>query len=231
MQLSFGEYHLLGIYLLDIYRSCNIGIFARANNTCVLVPLGLARTKMEKIAEFLDVKIVGVSIGGSRLVGPLVAMNDNGILVSKLADDDEIASLKHETGMHVERLESRYTSVGNMVAANDKGAIISGTFSRETAARISEVLRVPVRQISLASYIQAGSMITTTSSGALVHPLGSEMELKVISETLKVDVEPGTVNNGVPFVSSGIIANNKAAVVGSLTRGPELMILARALKL
>ena len=231
MQQLSGEYHLLGINLLDIYRSCNIGIFAKANDACVLVPLGLAQTKMEKIAEFLDVKIVGISIGGSRLVGPLVAMNSNGILVSRLADDDEIAALRHETGIYVERLESRYTSVGNMIAANDKGAIISRAFSRETAGRISEVLAVPVRQISIASYIQVGSMITTTNSGALVHPSGSEWELKVISETLKVDAEPGTVNNGVPFVSSGIIANNKAAVVGSLTRGPELMILARALKL
>jgi len=118
-----------------------------------------------------------------------------------------------------------------MIAANDNGAVISSAFSRETAAMISETLRVPVRHLSVAQYIQAGSMVAASNSGAIMHPAGTEWEIKQVSETLKVDVEACTVNNGVPYVSSGIIINSKAAVVGSLTSGPELMILSRALKL
>ena len=118
-----------------------------------------------------------------------------------------------------------------MIAANDKGAAISSAFSRETATMISETLGVPVRHLSVAQYIQVGSMITASNSGAIVHPAGTDWEVDQVMDILKVDVEACTVNKGVPYVSSGIILNSKAAVVGSLTSGPELMILSRALKL
>ena len=221
----------MGIHKLDIYRSCNIGIFTKSNDSFVLVPLGLAPTKMEQLANFLGAKTINISIGGSRLLGPLIAMNSKGILVSKLAEDFEIDHLRKETGLRVERLESKFTSVGNMISANDSGAVISSEFSRETAAMISETLGVPVRHLSIAHYIQVGSMVAASNSGAIVHPEGTEWEMKQVMDILKVDVEACTVNNGVPYVSSGIILNSKAAVAGSLTSGPELMILSRALRL
>ena len=45
-----------------------------------------------------------MSIGGSRLIGPLSAMNNKGIVLSRLADDDEIKMLRRETGLNVDRL-------------------------------------------------------------------------------------------------------------------------------
>ncbi len=42
--------------------------------------------------------------------------------------------------------------------------------------------------------------------------------------------EPVTVNGGVPFLSSGIVANTKSVVVGNLTSGPELIMLSRIFK-
>ncbi|PIW35341.1 MAG: translation initiation factor 6, partial [Nitrosopumilales archaeon CG15_BIG_FIL_POST_REV_8_21_14_020_33_23] len=35
-------------------------------------------------------------------------------------------------------------------------------------------------------------------------------------------------NNGIPYVTSGIVVNNHAVVVGSMTSGPEIMMLTRA---
>jgi translation initiation factor 6 len=52
----------------------------------------------------------------------------------------------------------------------------------------------------------------------------------MISEILKVDVEPATINGGIPYLSSGIIANSNSVVVGSLTTGPEFIMLSRAFK-
>ena len=49
-------------------------------------------------------------------------------------------------------------------------------------------------------------------------------------ESLEVDVEAVTVNGGVPFVASGVIANSKSVVVGTLTTGPELIMLSRVFK-
>jgi len=43
-----------------------------------------------------------------------------------------------------------------------------------------------------------------------------------------VKIEPTTINNGIPYVMSGILVNNNAVVVGSMTSGPEIMMLTRA---
>ena len=45
----------------------------------------------------------------------------------------------------------------------------------------------------------------------------------------KVPVELGTVNCGVPYVGTGLIANSHAAVAGSMTTGPEMFIIGNAL--
>ena len=39
---------------------------------------------------------------------------------------------------------------------------------------------------------------------------------------------PDEINGGTPFVSSGMLVNNNAIVVGNLTNGPEIMMLTRA---
>ncbi len=54
--------------------------------------------------------------------------------------------------------------------------------------------------------------------------------MNLIKESLEVDVEAVTVNGGVPFVASGVIANSKSVVVGTLTTGPELIMLSRVFK-
>ena len=129
----------LAIHLLDIYRSSNIGIFLKSNENHLLVPHGLAKTKIEKLTEYLSVESIEISIGGSRLLGPLIAMNNNGILVSKLADKNEITLLKKSTGLPVERLQSKYTSVGNLISANDRG-VIASTLLKDVKNQIVDVL-------------------------------------------------------------------------------------------
>ena len=221
----------MGIFPLDVYRSVNIGIFVRTNDQYVLIPKGLAPTRISKLTKFLGVKAVSTSIAGSRLIGPLTAMNSRGILVSRLANDIEIEEIKTATGLPTMRLPSRYTSVGNVVAANDKGAIASEILDPSTLQQIRDVLDVPVERISIAGYTQVGSMIVLSNTGGVVHPRASDEEVREIGLILGVEVEPGTVNTGVPFVASGLLANSKSLVVGSLTSGPELMILSRAFRL
>jgi translation initiation factor 6 len=64
--------------------------------------------------------------------------------------------------------------------------------------------------------------------GGVIHPETDEEDIKKISNILGVNIEPATINGGTPFVSSGILANNNAVVVGNLTNGPEIMMLTRA---
>jgi len=222
----------VAIYLLDIYRSSNIGIFLKSNSGFLLVPKGLAETKVAKLSKYLGLKAVETSIGGSRLLGPLIAMNSRGILVSRLAEDVEVRSLREATGLLVERLPTRYTSVGNLIAANDRGAVVSPLLLKNKDAEevIRDTLDVQLEYVTVASYMQVGSMIVPTNTGVAVHPRASEDEIMKIAETLRVDAQPATVNGGVPFVASGIVATDLNAVVGSLTSGPELIMLSRIFK-
>lgn len=218
------------IHKYDVYRSPNVGLFLRTNNDTLLLPFGFAETKAKKLKEYLDIeKIVHVSIAGTRLIGPMTVMNNNGILLPYTVSDDEIRNLK-QTGLNVDRLKSKFTAIGNLISANDKGAIVSNLFRGEAEQNIKDILGVPLQTFSIGGYVQVGSMIVTTNAGAIVHPIANDWEISRISEILQVEAEPATVNGGSPFLSSGILANFSSVIVGNLTTGPELIMISRALK-
>jgi len=218
------------IHKYDVYRSPNVGLFSRTNNDTLLLPFGFAETKAKKLKEYLDVeKIIHVSIAGTRLIGPMTVMNNNGILLPYTVSDDEIRILK-QTGLNVDRLKSKFTAVGNLISANDKGALVSNLFKGEADQNIKDILGVPLQTFSIGGYVQVGSMIVATNGGAIVHPIANDSEISRISEILQVEAEPATVNGGSPFLSSGIIANFSSVIVGNLTTGPELIMISRALK-
>ena len=218
------------IHKYDVYRSPNVGLFVRTNNDTLLLPFGFAETKAKKLKEYLDVeKIIHVSIAGTRLMGPMTVMNNNGILLPSTVSDDEIRILK-QTGLNVDRLKSKFTAIGNLISANDKGALVSNLFKGEADQNIKDILGVPIHTFSIGGYVQVGSMIVATNAGAIVHPIASDWEISRISEILQVEAEPATVNGGSPFLSSGILANFSSVIVGNLTTGPELIMISRALK-
>lgn len=207
-----------------------MGLFTRTNDNTLLLPFGFAETKTNKLKEYLDVeKIIHVSVAGTRLIGPMTVMNNNGILLPSTVSDEEIQILK-QTGLNVERLKSKFTAIGNLISANDKGAIVSNLFKGEVDQDIKDTLGVPIQTMSIGGFVQAGSMVVATNAGAIVHPKANDAEISSISEILQVEAEPATVNGGSPFLSSGIIANFSSVIVGDLTTGPELIMISRALK-
>ena len=221
----------MGIYKYDIYKSPNLGLFCRANNTTLILPFGFAETKMTKLRSYLEVEnVIFTSIGGTRLIGATAVMNNKGILLSSFSSDEEIEVMKRFTQLNVERLSSRFTAVVNLILANDNGALVSPIFKGEIDKQVQDVLGVPVITCTVAGYYQIGSMIVATDTGAAVHPKASEEELATIAKTLKVETEPVTVNGGIPYLSSGLLANSKSVIVGSLTSGPELIMISRAFK-
>ena len=94
--------------------------------------------------------------------------------------------------------------------------------------QIQDVLDIETFQTKIAGFQQVGAVMTSSQKGAVIHPETDEEDMKTISNLLGVKIEAATINGGIPFVSSGILANNKAVVVGSLTNGPEIMMLTRA---
>lgn len=220
----------LAIYRYTVYKSPNIGIFVKANDSIMLLPHGFAETKSEKLAEYLQVREVMASVAGTRLIGPMTVMNNNGILLPPIASDEEVQALRQSSQLNVKRINSKFTAIGNLIAANDNGAIVSPLFRREADRQVQDVLGVPAHSMTVGGFVQTGSMVVVTNAGAGVHPKATEDEIRQVSEILQVPAEPVTINGGVPFLSSGIVANTRAIVVGSLTSGPELIMLSRIFK-
>ena len=70
--------------------------------------------------------------------------------------------------------------------------------------------------------------MAASQTGAIVHPETDDEDIKIISNILSAKVDHATINGGIPFLLSGILVNNKSMVVGTLTNGPEIMMLTRA---
>lgn len=218
----------MDIIRFDVYRNPNIGVFFQANDDFLISPPGIATSKISKITKHLKVSNVATTIGGSRLLGALTVMNSNGIIVSKLIEGFEKEIINKETGLSIHKLESRFTSAGNLIAANDYGAIISSLIGEDEAKNISKILKVPVKRMDISSMYLIGAMIKATNTGAVAHPVINENNLRIIRDVLQVDIKNATVNSGVPYVSSGIISNTENILVGNQTSGPELVMVSSA---
>ena len=121
---------------------------------------------MAKLRSYLEVEnVIFTSVGGTRLIGAMAVMNNKGILLSSFSSDEEIEVMRRLTGLNVERLSSRFTAVGNLLSANDKGALVSPIFNGEVDKQVQDVLGVPVISCTVAGYYQIGSMIVATDTG------------------------------------------------------------------
>jgi translation initiation factor 6 len=218
----------MDIIKYDVYRGPNIGVYINVNDDFLLLPMGFAQTKAEKLGDYLKAEIIYSSVANTRLLGALMVMNNNGILLPKTAYTDEYEFLKKETKMEIGVLDSKYSALGNVICANDKGAIVSPWLSKEDCKTIEQVLGVEVLQKRIAGFNQTGAVMVANNSGAAIHPEADEEDMKTFANVMGVKIEQTTINSGIPYVTSGIVANNHAVVVGSMTSGPEIMMLTRA---
>lgn len=203
-------------------------MYISVNDEFVFLPMGFAESKAEKLAKYLEVKPLYTSVANTRLNGALMAINNNGVLLPSTAYQDEYDFFKKETGLKVGVLDSKYTALGNVICANDRGAIVSPWLSKSDVETIEQILDVEVVQKRIAGINVVGSVMVANNTGAVIHPEADEEDMKMFANVLGVKIEHATINGGVPYVESGILANNKAIVVGTLTTGPEIMMLTRA---
>ena len=218
----------MDIIKYDVYRGPNIGVYTSVNDNIVLVPMGFAETKAKKLAQYLDADYHYTSIANTRLIGALSVMNNRGILLPKTAFANEYDYLKKETDLEIGVLDSKYTALGNLICTNDKGAVVSPWLSENDCQTIKDILGVEIIRKRIAGHNQVGAVMVANNSGGAIHPEADEEDMKQFANVLGIKLQHSSINNGVPYVSSGILANNNTIVVGSLTTGPEIMMLTRA---
>ena len=219
----------MSIILADVFGSPNIGVYCFANEKIAIVPPGLTKHKISQFAETLDVEVCSTTIASSTLVGALVTGNSNAILVPHTIQDYELTRI--QGFMKVVIVDSRWTALGNVILTNDKGAVVHPEASSYVVRAVNDELKVESVFGKLGTLSFVGALGVATNKGAMLSPNTTQEELDVVRSALHVETDLSSTNGGVPFVKSGILANSKGAVVGSLTRGAELMQISRTLGL
>jgi translation initiation factor 6 len=219
----------LAVYLSSIVGSASIGVYSLANDRFAVIPQMVSRKKAERTAELLKVQLVHTSISGSVLIGALACANSNGILLPNSVQEEEFAIIKAAFDGNITVMETKKTAYGNLVLANDSGAVVDPRFKERDVRQIAETLGVEAVASEIAGLPYVGSLGVATNKGILVHPLLKDDEKRLLEDVFKVPVDVGTVNCGIPYVGTGLIGNSKAAVAGSLTTGPEIFIIGNAL--
>ncbi len=213
---------------INLSGNPNLGVYISVTDSVALVPQNTPEKFEDALREALEVEVLRASISGSSLNGALSVGNSNGFIVSNQTMDREIEALA-VAGLEVMRIPDRFTAVGNLVLANDKGAVVSPLLSEDSVDVIRKVLEVDVEVSTVAGLNIIGSVGAATNRGALLHPHVSREEMEIIEGALDVSADVGTVNHGVTLVGACSAANSNGVLVGEETTGPELARIEEAL--
>ncbi|MGQ9515269.1 MAG: translation initiation factor IF-6 [Thermoproteota archaeon] len=217
------------LYKASIRNNPFIGVYTATGGGIAIVPPAAPKRFVSRLTGILKLRVLQSTIGGISAVGSMVVMNSNGIVVPPIITDEELKVLER-AGCHVGIVDTKLTSLGNLVCANDCGAIASHLLPREDIVQLREILGVEVCQLKIRGYSVVGSAIVATNKGALANLSTTEEDRKKIQEILKVKTETGTVNGGYRYVRAGIVPGLNDALVGDITTGPELMVIREALE-
>lgn len=207
-----------------------MGVFARASDKLALMPPATPEHVATEMQRALGVPTHTLSVGGSNIIGSVVAMNSHGAIVADFVDDSELVILE-KLGLRVGRVAGKFNAAGNNILANDHGAYVNPDFSKQAEQSVADILGVTVERGTLAGLKTVGSAACVTSKGVLCHPKTTDDELDLLEKLFKVEADIGTVNHGAPFLGAGIVANRNGALAGSVTTGPELNRIENALDL
>jgi translation initiation factor 6 len=199
----------------------NIGVAIACTDQTAIIPPHLEDKELKLIDEALEVPLIKTPINGSNLAGALVVGNSRGFVVSKFAFDREIDKIK-KAGLKVEKIPDRFTAVGNIILANDNGALVNPLLSDKSIELISSTLDIDVERGSIANFKINGSVAVATNKGILVHPATNPEEIKFLEKIFKVPADVGTVNRGTSLVGACTVANSNGVIVGQDTTGPEM---------
>lgn len=206
----------MNIERYDYLGNASTGFYATVTNSQLIIP-----PEFDGHNVFETEKVVETYIARTRLVGLFTAGNSNCIIVPETVTERERSKLE-ESDIDFHVLETTGTALGNMILANDKGAVISEQLEH-VKDEIKEALEVPVETGEIAGVSNPGVCGVANSQGAVIHREASKEEAEHVKEVLQLkDIDIGTTNGGSPFVGAGALANDKGILVSENTTGPEV---------
>ena len=153
------------VYLSSIVGSPSIGVYSLTTENAVAIPVMVPKKKAQEFADWLKVKLIYTSISGSVLIGALACANSNGMLLPQSVRDEELEHIKSVYLGNITVMETKKTAYGNLVLANDKGAVVDPRFKPAEIKKISETLGVEAVPTEIAGLPYVGSLACATNSG------------------------------------------------------------------
>lgn len=218
----------MAVIKANINANPNIGLYGYVVDGKLLLGEKIRKNVQQEFEKTLAVTLHRVRIAGIDLPGVMLAGNKNTLLVPSTIFEKEEEQLK-ALDIHYTKIQTIITCLGNAIACNDKGAILSTEFSEEEVEQIQNALQVPCKQTDIAGLTTPGAVIVARNKKAIIHPHANPEEVKLVEETLQVSVEPATVNLGSPHLRAGLLINDKGMIVGDHSGGPEIVHLDEAL--
>jgi len=197
-----------------------LGAFAMCTDRVAVFPSQF-HFRDQEAREVLNVPLIKSIVGKSPLIGILMTGNSSGLILSDLFDVENEEKFEG-LGVDVQQVSGKFTAFGNLVLANDHGALVNPDLPDEVVEDIAKRLEVRVERGTIAGIKNVGAAGVATNRGALLHPDVSENELKLVEKILEVPADVGTACGGVEFVGLCIVANSNGAIAGMTTTGPEL---------
>ncbi|KAG5895449.1 hypothetical protein JTB14_001326 [Gonioctena quinquepunctata] len=212
-----------------------IGVFAKLTNAYCLVGIGGSENFYSTFEGELGetIPVVHMSLAGCRIVGRMCVGNKHGLLVPNSTFDTELQHIRNALpeSIKVQRVEERFSALGNVIACNDYVALVHPDLDRETEEIIADTLKVEVFRQTIASNVLVGSYCVLSNQGGLVHPNTSIVDQEELSSLLQVPLVAGTVNRGSEVVGAGLVVNDWCAFAGMDTTSTELTVVESIFKL
>ncbi|TFG17650.1 MAG: translation initiation factor IF-6 [Promethearchaeota archaeon] len=226
----------MSILKYQIFGRNTIGVYLEINNLFGLYPPTLLNSTLNEFRNVFTEPLFPLTINNSPLIGVYITSNKNGIIVPHILRDDELENLKSyikevDESINIGVLDSIDNAYGNLILCNDNGAIISSLL-KDYRERIEDILNVETVVYEFADLSLPGSISLANNKGCVVHPLSTDDDVEYIRSILKVnEIDVSTVNRGIPYIASGVVANDTSGIFGLACTGPEMMRLTDVLGL
>jgi translation initiation factor 6 len=225
-QTRQGERHILKT---NFNGTPNVGLYGYATKEWVLLGEHLTEKLHAEVQESLgNVPIHMFRVAGTNMPGIFLAGNSTTLLVPGIAFDYELEQLK-KLNIPFTIFKTRHTCLGNNIACNDSGAIISTDFDETERKFIENSLGVPTIRMDIAKLSTPGALIVLNGNRGIIHRDATQEEIKEAEAILHVKLEPATVNLGTPYLHAGILCSPYGFVIGDQSGGPEIVHIDEAL--
>lgn len=214
----------LPIFRATIKKSPFVGAYISLFGERAIVPPIAPKGFLGRLETYLGAKYVVTTLGGVSSIGSMVAMNKDKMILPRTIQEEELSTIL-QTGSDALVVNSKLLAWGNLVALNNKGAIVSSVVPEAVRREIGDFLGIECVAVSIGGFSTVGSLFAVSNDFGLVSPSVKAPVYELAKSVLRISLSSCTVNDGERLVRLGVVLNDRGIIVGRSTTGAELMAI------